>query len=262
MLLFLLAACGAPTLDDSALRDTGAPGTGDTVTAVTVRRVGWHVAWDDAGVAFGDAGWTTTRKDGVEITVQRGYASLYAASLVECPQAASAGERMLDAALGVALGRAAWAGHGEGSDVSTLPRPVVEDLADPVDADLDELTFSTNRYCQVHHVAAAATALGVGLPEEVDMTGRSLFLAGTWRAPGEEVAAPFTLESDASWGELADLAAVGPAGAGDRVDVTLTRSLAGLFDDVALDGDSDEAAAQVLRNLVEDAVVDVVLSET
>lgn len=257
VLLVLLAACGVSVPADSA--DPSALDTSLVGDAVTVRRVGWHVAWDDAGVTRRDGGWTTTRDDGAVITVEEGYVALYAASLVPCEQSASVGDRAWDAALGVLLGRVALAGHAEGNDASTLPRPVVASLASAEDASLDELTFTAATYCQVHHVLAGATALGVGLPEDVDMTERSLVLSGTWQASVDAEPTPFRLETDASWGELTPLADAAMSGEGDRADVTLTRSLAGVFDGVDLGGDPDAAAEQALRNLAENVAVDVVL---
>lgn len=254
--LLLLALACAPA-DPSALdsgEDTGQP----AVVALEARRVGWHVAFDTSGVVRMASGWSTTSAEGRVVAVEGGHVGLYSASLVPCETTASIGRRALDVLGGVVLGRSALAGHGDEADPSALPLPVVLDLAAASPAALDELSFSTGRYCGVHHLLSAGTSLGRGLPESPDMSSRSLAMWGTVEDDG--VVEAFSIEATGSWGELWSLEDVPVSGDGDRADITLRHDLGASFDGVDLLGDADAGSA-VLRNLVEHTQVSVVRSD-
>lgn len=84
------------------------------------------------------------------------------------------------------------------------------------------------------------------------MIDRSLYITGTYRAPGSTSDVPFTVDSSLAWGALLALLDLPPT-ATNHLTVVIGRPLATLFDD--LDFSQDPAWA-LLDRLHRDAVVD------
>ena len=87
----------------------------------------------------------------------------------------------------------------------------------------------------------------------------AIVVAGTFHAPGAEVAVPFEAQTSAGFGELTDL---GPLPAGAGADLILTRQLATLFDGIDFaSADSESIARTVVRTVVEGAVIELTIIE-
>lgn len=223
-------------------------GGAEGVVAAGVR---YELDWEDGGAArAGDGALELVNDLGVAVRLEAGYVTSWSASLVACAPASVAGLR-----LGPPR---ALAGHAFGAEPSTLEDPLVEDVVGGGRVTFGARTFDPKAYCQAHYAIGAAQAPR-GAPEDVGMTGTSLWLAGTFARPGEPPTA-FVARSPVADGLLADL----PAASGGALTVRIVRDRGRLFDGVAFEG-LDEAtgelpaadAKRVLSNLVEAARFEV-----
>lgn len=155
----------------------------------------------------------------------------------------------------------AHAGHDGLSDLSTMDQPYVEALVPPAEAALGRWIFPEADYCGVHFVVSKPPQGADGLPDEVDLDRRSLYVEGWWAAPGADVWQPFVAETGAAYGVIHDLDEVG-SGAGARASVTFLHSARGTFDGLELaDIDPDDLGYALLGNLVEHTTVQVSLTD-
>ncbi|MGH6960537.1 MAG: hypothetical protein ACREE7_08650, partial [Dongiaceae bacterium] len=107
---------------------------------------------------------TFTRDDGRRIDLQKGFVNLFPVELVRCELAFNLWEALLPAA---------WAHGGAGStDVSIID----VSQADGTGFALGELSATPGRYCGLR-VALVPVASATAAPDEVDMSGSSLYVA-------------------------------------------------------------------------------------
>ena len=231
--------------------------------------VSYRLEWDQEGVVphSGGAGWQTTNDRGYRVHLERGYLVNYSMELVECPkEALESGTDPLWAWFPV---QTAWAGH-----MPTTPNPAaihtphIEALHAPVDFEVGSMLLAAQRYCRIHYLVARANRSAVGLPEDVDMVERSLWVRGTYQGAAAATAQPFELATSAANATLTDLfppGRFGSQGAAIVVDtgkedarVVIHRRLKPLFDGVDFDTmPPARIERQVLQNLINQTEITV-----
>ncbi|MCB9744178.1 MAG: hypothetical protein H6740_16390 [Alphaproteobacteria bacterium] len=248
MLALLLLACAPPVYEAAAV-DSGAP------AGLSLTEVRYVSAWDTEGLTRSAEGWELTNDQGYRVRVRSGWIVTNSLSLVECATAS-----LQPQPLGLALVEAtAFAGHGGETDPSALPLPVAQSLTALEPQTLAELQFTAARYCEAHQLVARVIDGAQGAPESPALTGLSLTVEGAW-AGKDDAWTPFTVESSAAFGKLHALEDV--EGEGARLELTLTRKLATLFDGVDFrEADEDDIIDALLRRVVEDAELSFRLEE-
>ncbi len=231
----------------------------------------YRVEWDQTGVkkAPEGGGLTFSSDLGYVLTLTAGYVTNHSLSLVPCPTDSLAAQRVFPwQKLGAWLGiPSAWAGHSGSSDPSSLDHSRVDSLTESDESVLGEVAFPAATYCRVFHLIAEATEDMEDLPASPDMMGLSLWLEGTFQAPGSEELVPFQVSTASAHGRFDDLeTSVVERAPGDGpflADVLIRRRLSTLFDGVELGSlSSEDAAREVLANVVGDAVVEVGVEES
>jgi hypothetical protein len=135
---------------------------------------------------------------------------------------------------------------------------------------MGRVTVEPQRYCQFHYLVARSERETIGLPDELDIVGMSVYMEGTHRRPGEAPVA-FSFSTTRAYGLLTDLfapgayqdteAAIEVDTGYDHATIRVTRDLDRLFDGVEFETMSTEQqAGQVLKQLVERAIYSVELS--
>ena len=132
---------------------------------------------------------------GYDIELERGYLVIEQVQLVQC---AGSGAGEAESALRLLWPRGIAHAHPLGGDPTLLGVPYVDSVlrADFALGEIGTMQPPPGRYCHARIVVAPADADAVGLPDDVDMVGLSLYLEGTYVAPGSDQVVPFILESD------------------------------------------------------------------
>ena len=187
--------------------------TVETQVAAGPHEVEYHVSWDTSDVTFTDVGLELRNNLGYDIELRSGYLVFYSTQLVPCedeesseltqaPSDSIPWGRWFSRILGI---RTAHAGHGdEDLDPSVMAQSYVENLIVPENMELGRRTIEGTRYCQIHYLVARGGTGTVGLPEDQDMVGASLYLEGTWSF-GDGEGQPFRVLSSVAYGTLANL---------------------------------------------------------
>ncbi len=238
----------------SACLSTPAPLPGLELTGVT-----WTQSWDssavlsteDANSAETGAGraWTTTTDLGFRVTVESGFLVTYSLSLRDCPQPA-----LRWSPIGAAV-----AAHGPTGGPEALAHPRVTDLAKLAPVELATYRFGSIRKCGVEVLLARADRKTVGIPDGVDLYGRSIALAGRWSRDGVET--PFSWSSTLSNSRVTDLAEVTTTGSGTHARIDLHLAPGRMFDGIALDSMSEGLILRsILTNLIDQTAYRVTLT--
>lgn len=189
---------------------------------------------------------------GYGVLLEQGYITLASVEIQACPSTSAAIERLV-----VSVAQA----HTEASP-TRLGEPHVESLlrADLEATDIGELNPPPGGYCLATVHFGPADDDATGLPENVEMVGLTVYLKGTFLAPGEHESQPFeimssgaedamlTLWEDATSNASLSLSAESPSG---RLDIALLYD--GWLDGIHLATETDEdMAAEVLANVARD----------
>jgi hypothetical protein len=243
-MLILLLSCSRPEHSRSEVTPPDAPG-------VLLESLTWRTEWDTAGITRLETGWSTTTDLGYTVTITAGQVITYSLGLLPCPEAS----------LGWGLIGTAHAAHGPSLNETSLPAPQAADVAALADASLAHLTFPPARYCTAEALIARADQHTQGIPEGVEMIGRSLSLTGQWRRDGEERS--FDLTTTLSTSSRAELTALPPTGQGSHGTLTTRLHPARMFDGIEL---SEESDARILRatltHLLTDSTTNLTLTPT
>lgn len=141
--------------------------------------------------------------------------------------------------------------HSVGSP-TRLGIPAVESLLAPVGARevIGEIYPAEATYCSARQTLHPADDDALGLPEDVSMVGRSLFMEGTY-ARGEAAPSPFRIVSDAELERDVTLPAIALDAKGRRTArLVLTKAADRWFDGVDFERDDEGAIARrVLENV-------------
>ena len=132
----------------------------------------------------------------------------------------------------------AHAGHGDMPDnVTAVDHSRVEDLLAMETLIWGSRELEGISYCQAHYLAGRADNTSEALPEEIDMTDRSIYLRGTAWFPGSGETVDFEGSTDLSNGVLSTLASKSGknfvhSGNGSGLEILIVRDLARLLDGV------------------------------
>jgi hypothetical protein len=241
-----------------------------TTTGQVTYQLDWR--WGDAQPDAAGEGWQVTNDRGYRIHVKQGYLVTASAEMIACPHEHTANsasaETMAARVLDLFGARLAYAGHGGNrADASRIASPYVESLSTPATLEIKTVFGVEPVYCQTHYLIAHGVDWAQQLPVDVDMVGKSLFLAGEYWAPGADAATVFIVQTGQAWGTLAEITA--PA-TGDQamrpvvllpnqdVVIAITRELGSLFDGVDfMTMTGAEQATTVLRGLANSVAVQV-----
>ena len=132
---------------------------------------------------------------------------------------------------------------------SQLAGDVVEPMVGASELDVD-VAFDAAAYCRIFYLVAAADGATTHLPDDVGMESTSLYLEGSWRAPGGAVT-PFVVRTDLAGGVLEEFGDVlVDLRDGTGADIEIRRPLATLFDGITWpDATEDDLGWAVLSNL-------------
>ncbi|MFT7623810.1 MAG: hypothetical protein ACI9WU_002995 [Myxococcota bacterium] len=241
----------ATSLALSTLMCAGSEGTqGETGGAAVIT---YALIWKDSRpVQALDCGaWQVLTDLGYTVRVDVGYVVTYSIQLTECPE---------EIAWWSPRSRLAWAGHSEIEDSPTLLQAGwVESLTNPEPIEPGTVwprngEASPGPWCGAHYLLARADDDTLALPDDVEMYGSTLYLAGSWTAPGQTEPTPFAIRSLLAAGALRDLedlsSQVAETGS---VRIEAVRDRAALFDGITLQDHTDEELGwRVLDALVGD----------
>lgn len=228
--------------------------------AIQITQVTYTAQWNRGGATLvPGGGWTVTTDLGYQVEVRGGYMVSYRASLTACE--APSGDSTLARlwrGLGVSV---AHASDGEELDPSATTRPQVEWLAAPTSILLGTLAFTSTQYCGIHYLVARGDGSTFQLPSDVGMIGRSLYLEGSYLAPGAHTPVEFVVDTSEGTGVLVPVdAAVDETllTGGGAAQVTIDRRLDTLTDRIDFSSiDPEGIAHEVLRNLARGTTVTV-----
>lgn len=142
------------------------------------------------------------------------------------------------------MGSTAYAGHSAMGEASASRVPTVENLLDPRDLELPTVSLGHTGYC----AAETLIARGDANIEPPSMRGASLRLVGRWSKDHGRTWTPLEVVSPIAHGTSAPLDGMGT---GRTLEVTVSRSVDGLLDGIALDTEpAPRIARDALKNLV------------
>ena len=238
-------------------------GTSEPVDAPSLTaQVTYHYDWDRRDVTFIDgARWQVINNQGYMIQIEQGHVVNFETALVPCPVAEKTSwglsthrwAHLID----LVSVTPAHAGHGDIADQSALTAGFVEFIGGPsIAKTIDRLMPAT--YCDVHYLIARADPMTLRDDAMPDMTNRSLFIEGQYKAPGEQDWTAFVVDSSIAYGILRSHAQAPPTtetialGESKRLNVNVRRPMKSMFQDVNFDGmNSSSIARLILRNLLE-----------
>jgi hypothetical protein len=225
--------------------------------------VSYRLEWSHEGIQLEPtgAGWWTTTDRGYRVHIERGYLVNYSMELVECPKEALASDAETQWAWFAV--QPAWAGHAPTTpNPAAIYTPHIEALHAPTNFEVGSRLLAAQRYCRVHYLIARANRSAVGLPDDVDMVERSLYVRGTYQAAAAAAPRSFELATSAANAVLTELFPpdhFGAQGSAFVVDtgredarVVIHRTLKSLFDGVDFDTmPPARIERQVLQNLID-----------
>lgn len=217
----------------------------------------YELGWQKEGIVqAADGGWSVTSDLGYEVQLDEGYLVSYSAQLVPCE---NDDPLLCRATLPSFLStKLAHAGHSTGTaDPSAIETAVVESLSSPVTLQFGAALAQPQRYCTLHYLAARADQDSQNLPSQPDLIGSSIYLKGSYRAPGQEDRTPFEVSSDSAYGIISPLTLSEESeptwlhSGTTSAYVLLERALDRMFDGIELSTTLDRnLPALVLKNLV------------
>lgn len=236
------------------------------------RRVLFSLEWDVAGTErSADGAALLVRNDlGYQVWLRRGFLASHPLDLVECAEPSPPLARLAAGAAALLAPAPAWAGHVLSLNPSAFRPAIVESLLAAAPATSARVLVAGRRYCELNYLVARADTAATGLPDDLAMAGKSLYLEGMVAAPGAPPV-PFTIATSVTAGRRlalrrhADAVARSIAfdsTAGDAV-VRVRRCMASLFDGVDfVRQPRSEWPHRILANLVDDLAVVVEAAET
>ncbi len=192
-------------------------------------------------------GWDVTNDLGYHIHVDEAYLVSYSVQLVECEQDHEETASSLDL-FGI---QTAYAGHGsDAPDPSSLVEPTVESFAAPEMLVYGSIAVPAATYCQAHYLVARAGNTTANLPNQIELMGTSVYIAGTVRYPDKMISTSFVIETTLANGTVMALPS--------QVDISetatiivISRDLGTLFNGVDFATmDADAQGQAVLWSLI------------
>ena len=224
--------------------------------------VSYRLEWSwDGATAEASGGWQTTNDHGYRVHVERGYLVDYSMELVECPKETLSPDT--DAYWARFLVQPAWAGHAPTTpNPAAIYTPHIEALHAPTDFDVGTRWLAAQRYCRVHYLIARANRSAVGLPDDLDMVERSLYVRGTSQTPSAAAPRSFEIATSAANAMLTELFPPDHFGAQasafvvdtghENARVVVRRGLKSLFDGIDFETmPPARMERQVLQNVID-----------
>tara|TARA_B100000674_G_C37582831_1_gene797156 strand:- start:14 stop:715 length:702 start_codon:yes stop_codon:yes gene_type:complete len=166
--------------------------------------VRYRYEWDRTGIETLSEGgpWFVVNDLGYTVTVDSGFLVSASVQLSQCEEETSTIGYLWNALFGIGSARA---GHSSEYNPAAITTGVVESLTMMPDIDAGTVTELAERFCSVHYLVAAGDKETRSLPPDVQMVDRSLWIEGTWRAPGSDEVVPFEVDTAMAWGLLKGL---------------------------------------------------------
>jgi hypothetical protein len=231
------------------------------------RRVVYSLEWDVAGLSrpASGVGWEIVTDLGYRVQLDAGYLSSHSVELIECDYRPQPLARLVSGLVASLVPAPAFAGHVLSPNPSAFRTTHVESLVAAAPITTSRIVVGGRRYCEVSYLVARAEVSAAGLPGDLDMAGKSLYVAGMYSLPGTAPERFAIASTVASGGRVGFFAAGHFGDDGHRVEldtasgdvvVRIRRRLGSLFDgvDFARQPRSDWAHA-ILANLVDDLTV-------
>ncbi len=256
---FVLSACGGCDQAGEVVEASDVTANAETTSG----QIEYLARWNHEGVTPLESGWAVTNDQGYVIEVHQGYMVTYGASLVPCPEPVDDGLGVfLRSLLGIGT---AYAGHSGDADPSAVNDSRVESVSAPTSWRIGQVSVPAARYCEAHYLVARADDETRDMPAAIDLDRKSLYLAGTYRAPGETVVKPFEVDTSLANGVIHPLATSDDTSGIDlgseNVQVVIERPLAGLFDGAAFETMSASVIErQILTSLMRHTSVSTSIS--
>ncbi len=223
----------------------------------------YELSWNDDGIieTHDNGSWTTETDLGYRVRVDSGMVVNYSAQLVECDEGAvdicaDEASASLWRQLGVGIPRA-WAGHSSGeSDPSAVEETHAQSLTSHATLASGSALAQPAVYCRSHYLAGPLTDTTENKPDDDSLIGNTLWIDGSYTAPGSQEAIPFSLATTSAYGAFDDLASengdadVLQSGHASAL-VRISRPRGRMFDGIDFaTTDLLDAGTVVLRNLI------------
>ena len=216
--------------------------------------VTYQLDWEWGDAMPTDEGWQVINDLGYTVNVTQGYLVSYSSTLIECEHS----HGIFDWLFGMTAPSVAYAGHGEDDiDPAMLDTPHVESLHQPQTLMTGTVIVPEPSYCQGHYLVARGSSDTVGLPEDIEMYGTSLYIAGTYQANGSDEVMNFAVETSLANGDIIDLMSetgdfIHAEISDETIEITITRQLDSLFDGIDFSTmPDDDIARSVLWALMD-----------
>jgi len=216
-------------------------------------RVAYDLSWNLDRIEFAASGaqWEVTTDRDFRVRVDGGYINSHSVELLPCePEALrqmSEGQSWFV--------RPAAATHLPSLNPTSFHSARVESLTDLRVRRTVQRLAPGAAYCEAHYLIARADDASRGLPMEMDLLGKTLYVHGAvLSADGSQV--PFELVTASANGLRVDIPELAP-GTSDVV-IRIERRLGMLFDGIDFNGSASRAwTRQILANLIAATSVDV-----
>ena len=164
--------------------------------------------WDSQGLSENPGGgWEVHTDLGYTVRWAVGYVVTLRGELVPCDAEGTELDTCAQILGWLTSPSVARAGHGDGEpDPSRTTVGEVESLVDLAPLDVAGPSLDGPAYCTTHYLISRAYGFTNNLPTDIDMIGRSLYIAGEYRAPESETWVPYVASTSVNNGRLASLA--------------------------------------------------------
>jgi hypothetical protein len=235
------------------------------------KEVRYHLNWDLDRVSFTDDGksWQLVTDRGYTVTLSRGLFVNYSVELIPCDPPKALTPIEPTAARSWFAVPSALAGHSllDLNAARILPH-LAESLLQPQDSTAGSALPGQAEYCGAHYLVARAQKGATFDEGDEDIMGKSLIIKGSYRKADDDSETPFEFQSSAANGRFWKVGEGLPGWKEPRseadlaietvfnnetsdADVTVTRKLGSLFDEVDFEAMSPRAISWVvLRNLL------------
>jgi hypothetical protein len=221
--------------------------------------------WGMAQAASSTQGFRLVNDLGFEIEVEKAYLNSYRTGLVACEESELLEASRTDPFKACVSETSTWslmsiahAGHSyEDGDPVVFTQGLVENFAQPKSIELASISVSDQKYCKLHYLIAKAKRDSLSLPSDVAMVDSTIYMSGSFVAPGDEESHSFEFLSSLADGVLSDFETTLINVDFQGADIHIVRKLDLIFDGINLTELSDEEVAQsVLANIVSNTQIE------
>jgi hypothetical protein len=219
--------------------------------------ISYRTEWETGKTTLANGAWDVVNNRGYHIHVTKGYIVSYSTTLNECDHLTG----IVDWLSSLVAPKVAQAGHTSGGpDPAAIKVAHVDSLTALQSIDLGTVTVNEYSYCKGHYLIARADDKTIGLPQDVDLIGSSVYIEGTYRAEDHSDSTAFVIKTGVANGALYDITPqdstqkVNPVVGSTPIQIVIKRQLDSLFKDVDFATMDDAARAQ--------AVLDALIGST